>query len=101
MNSERLYPFWVYQTKCYGFLKEKEIFILDEINGLYSGERGFVYQKVIFSSCVNCLKFQVVLIDHLWQIPLNCRNVYEDRNTFGSGYGEQIFVVSLPNHPMK
>ena len=99
MNSDRLPYFWQYQTKCYEFPKKKEIFILAETNSVYCEERNFVYRTVMFSSCVKCVKFQTVLKTHLWQTPniSDCRNVYEDKSTFGSGYQEQIFVGRLPN----
>ena len=53
----------------------------------------------MFSSCVKCVKFQTVLKTHLWQTSniSDCRNVYEDKSTFGSGYQEQIFVGRLAN----
>ena len=99
MYSDRFPYFGRYQTKYYEFRKKKEIFILAETNSAYCEEKNFVYRTVIFSSCVNCVKFQAVLKSHLWQTPNipDGRNNYEVKSTFGSGYQEQIFVGRLPN----
>ena len=101
MNSDRLRPFWVYQSKCGEILEAKNIFILDEINRPYPGdEKGyFVYLKIFLSCCVSCLKFQTLLKGQFWRFHSGCRNVYEDRTTFGDGYDEQIFIGRLPNDP--
>ena len=94
MNSSSLsYPD-EYTSNCRKILKRKEIFISDIRTGNYHSKNSVHY--VIVTSCVKCVKFQIVLNAlGLETLPdVECTNVREEKTTFGD---EDIFTGSLTN----
>ena len=97
MDHDTLFCSDKYTSNCLKIRKRKEIFILDSRVDRCPCKNSI--HNVIASSCVKCVKTQIVLdilgLETLTNVK--CRNVTEDMTTFGSGFNEEVFIGNHPN----
>ena len=89
VNSPKHYPYWVFLCGV-----GKKIFVSDEWNDFKTEKNSFVFNKIMISCCLDCVKFETVQNSKIMQCLDNpkCRFVTMDSNAFGESYDDKMFV---------
>ena len=92
VNFLKRYHHWVFL--CGVKNVSKKIFASDEWNDFKTVKNLLVFNKIMISCCLDCVKFEAVQNSKIMQCLDNvkCRFVAPDPNAFGESYDDEIFV---------